>query len=115
MIPQPFKTLAYGTALSALLAGGAMAQQTAPGVDIVNTISLEYSTGAGDNVTLTDPPTVTFKVDRKIDLLLDTLTSPAEVTVTPAIHRHPLRSASTTRAMAHRASSLMLFGLAIWV
>lgn len=83
MIPQPFKTLAYGTALSALLATGALAQQTAPGVDIVNTISLEYNTGAGDNVTLTDPPTVTFRVDRKIDLLLDTLTSPAQVAVTP--------------------------------
>lgn len=82
MIPNSFKTLALSAAL-AVFAGGAMAQQTAPGVVVPNTISLTYNTGAGDDVTLTDPPSVSFMVDRKIDLLLSTLSAPAEVTVTP--------------------------------
>lgn len=97
MNPNAFRILALSTAL-AVCAGSAMAQtQTAPGVEVSNTISLSYNTGAGGDVTLTDPPSVSFTVDRKIDLLLDTLSEPAEVTVTPG---------TTQAAIAFRLDNL---------
>lgn len=83
MFPRNFKALALGMALSVTLAGGVMAQQTAPNTPITNTITLNYNTGAGEDVALVDPPSVTFRVDRKVDLLLSTVTGSAETTVVP--------------------------------
>ncbi len=87
MIPRHFKTLAYGTALSALLAGGAMAQQTAPDTTVSNTVSLTYRSGS-DTAPVVELPqvaahTAEFKVDRKIDLLINTLTSEGLRTAVP--------------------------------
>lgn len=84
MIPQPFKTLAYGAALSALLAGGAMAQ-TAPGTPVNNTISLNYNTGAGEiELSGSQLPTANFVVDRKVDLVLNSQLSPTDEVTAPS-------------------------------
>lgn len=84
MIPNPFKTLAYGTALSALLAGGAMAQQTAPNTEVTNTIDLSYNSGAQTaTVTQNDAASVVFNVDRKIDLGLTAQAGGGQVTAVP--------------------------------
>ena len=87
MIPRTFKTLAYGTALSALLAGGALAQQTPPDTTVSNTVSLTYRSGS-DTAPVVELPqvashTAEFKVDRKIDLLINTLTSEGLRTAVP--------------------------------
>ena len=75
MIPHPFKTLAYGAALSALLAGGAMAQsQGTPAGDTVSNriTSLSYGAGTGTvNVDVNTIDPAVFVVDRKIDLALN--------------------------------------------
>ncbi|TQM89981.1 DUF11 domain-containing protein [Roseinatronobacter monicus] len=73
MIPNPFRTLALSTAL-AVFAGGAMAQ-TAPNTVVTNTIDLTYNSGANtDAVTQNDAASVTFNVDRKVDVVVAALT-----------------------------------------
>ena len=84
MIPQPFKTLAYGAALAALLAGGALAQNTAPDTVVTNTIDLSYNSGAGtETVTQNDAASVVFNVDRKIDLGVTAQAGGGQVTAVP--------------------------------
>ena len=84
MIPRHFKTLAYGAALSALLAGGAMAQQTPVGTEVTNTINLSYNSGADTaTVTQNDAASVVFNVDRKIDLGVNAQAGGGQVTAVP--------------------------------
>ena len=84
MIPRHFKTLAYGAALSALLAGGAMAQQTPVGTEVTNTINLSYNSGADTStVTINDAAEVTFNVDRKIDVVVTALAGSGQQTAVP--------------------------------
>jgi len=74
MISNSIRTLALSTAVAVMFVGGAMAQQTAPNTLVSNTISLSYNSGDGTpTVTLPteDEHTAEFRVDRKIDLLVD--------------------------------------------
>ena len=84
MIPHPFKTLAYGAALSALLAGGALAQNTEVGTEVTNSIDLSYNSGDGTaTVTLTGAASVVFNVDRKIDVVVTALSGGGQQTAVP--------------------------------
>ncbi len=95
MIPQFFRTLALSSSLALVFAGGAMAQvadpadQTAPGVQVTNTISLTYNGAdvSGEPVAVTLPEvsehSAVFTVARKIDLSVTAEASDGEVTVMP--------------------------------
>ena len=84
MIPHPFKTLAYGTALSALLAVGALAQNTPVGTEVTNTINLSYNSGGGSaTVEVNNAAVVTFNVDRKIDVVVTALAGSGQQTAVP--------------------------------
>ncbi|MFO7805632.1 MAG: hypothetical protein R6V30_08165 [Paracoccaceae bacterium] len=68
MIHHPLKYLALTTAFVITWSSGASAQ-TAPNTTITNTIDLTYNSGDGTpDVTVNDAATVTFLVDRKVDL-----------------------------------------------
>ena len=68
MVKTGFRSLLLGLALT-LGATGMAAAQTAPGTVVSNTIDLTYQSGTGTPViTQDDVATVTFQVDRKIDV-----------------------------------------------
>lgn len=86
MISNPFRTLTLSMALAVTWAGGAFAQQTAPDTLVRNTISLSYNSGDGTpivNLPTVDDHTAEFRVDRKIDLLVDAQSSEGLRTAAP--------------------------------
>lgn len=83
MIPNPLRILAMGTAL-AVFAGGALAQNTAVGTVVTNTIGLSYNSGGGSaTVSVPAAASVEFNVDRKIDVVVTALAASGQQTAVP--------------------------------
>ena len=83
MLPRAFKALALSAAL-ALPAGGAVAQQTAPNTVVTNTIDLTYNSGTGTaSVTQNNAASITFNVDRKVDVIVTAQTGAAIFNAVP--------------------------------
>lgn len=81
MMSKTAKLLAGAATLAFMSAGTAQAAGTAAGTDVANTFSLEYKAGSSPTVqTYATPNTVTFKVDRVVDLTVDTTTPTVAVT-----------------------------------
>lgn len=83
MIKTGFRSLLLGLALT-LGAAGMAAAQTAPDTLVTNTVDLTYQSGASTPVvTLNNAASVTFRVDRKIDLAVTAQAVSGQQTAAP--------------------------------
>jgi uncharacterized repeat protein (TIGR01451 family) len=75
MLLRLLRSAAYGLAIVTQFVGAASAQQTPSNTLVVNTIALEYNSGDGTpTVSVPEAASASFRVDRKIDLLVSAQT-----------------------------------------
>jgi len=85
MIRNSLGTLALSAALAAGFAGGAIAQ-TAPDTEVTNTINLSYNSGGSTpTVTQNNAASVTFNVDRKVDVVVSAQAGGGIVSAVPGV------------------------------